>query len=349
MESERERGRDGTGPRELGWRSGCTAIEWLLAEPYRFEFHQAVRMIEKAFGFAPGYRSRTSFEFPASEIQTLREEGGKPVITVNFLGLAGALGPLPHPFSELVISDRSGVAAAFLDIFNNRLIELLHEARKRHEPTLTARAPHEGEVARYLFALMGLGIPRLRRSARAVVRALPAYAGLLARPIHTAVGLEKVLEDYFGVPVRLSQFTGRWRDLEPEQLTRLSAHGQNQRLGHGAVIGKRVWDETGTVTVVMGPLDLNEYLQFLPGAGLAGEGHENSFPPAGARRAELESLIRFCLGPEHTAEIDLRLKAPEIPSSVLSPMTGPRLGFTSFLRPPGKSMAEEDALVRAED
>lgn len=305
-------------------------------------------MIEKAFGVSPGYRSRASFEFPASEIQMLREESEKPVITVNFMGLAGALGPLPHPFSELVISDKSGVAAAFLDIFNNRLIELLYEARKRHEPPLTSRAPHEGAIANHLFALMGLGNPRLRKSAGPTARSLPVYAGLLARPVRTAAGLEKVLQDHFGVPVRVAQFTGRWRPLEPEQLTHIAARGQNQRLGKDAVIGKRVWDDTGTVTIAIGPLHLNEYLEFLPGAEPSAEVEDKPLPPPGARRAALENLIRFCLGPEHTAEIDLQLKAPETPSSVLSPVSGPRLGFTSFLKPP-ETAVTGDPVVRAED
>ncbi len=315
----------------FGWRSGCTAIEWLLAEPYRFEFHQAVRMIEQALGVSPGYRSRTSFEFPASEIQSLNAQNGKQVITVNFLGLAGVLGPLPHPFSELVISDKSGVAAAFLDIFNNRLIELFHEASKRHQPSLTPRPPQEGTIAAHLFAFMGLGLARVRESAGNIARSLPASAGLMARPIRTAAGMEKILEDHFGVPVRVSQFTGKWRDLEPDQFTCIGSGGRNQGLGKDAVLGKRVWDETGAVTIVIGPLHLRDYVEFLPSSGNSSASDSLPLPPPGTRRAELEKMIRFCLGTEHTADVHLRLMASEIPASQLVPR-GPRLGFTAFLR-----------------
>ncbi|HTA43767.1 MAG TPA: type VI secretion system baseplate subunit TssG [Bryobacteraceae bacterium] len=333
----------------FGWRSGCSAIEWLLAEPYRFEFHQAVRMIEQAFGVTPSFRSRTSFEFPASEIHSLKQEKGKRTVTVHFLGLAGVLGPLPHPFSELVISDKSGVAAAFLDIFNNRLLELFHEATRRHQPSLTARAPDEGPVAAHLFALMGLGHPRVRRSAGAMARSLPAYAGLLSRPIRTAVGMERILEDHFGVPVRVEQFAGKWCDLEPDQFTSLGRNGRNQRLGQDVVLGKRVWDEIGGVTVIVGPLHLNDYVSFLPGRGDHPVPGSLPLPPRGARRTELEKMIRFCLGTEHTAEIELRLMASEIPPSELAPGAGPRLGFTSFLHANGSPPRAGDALIRAEE
>ena len=335
--------------RLFGWRSDCSAIEWLLAEPYRFEFHQAVRMIEQAFGITPGFRSRNSFEFPASEIHSLDQKNGKRTLTVHFMGLAGVLGPLPHPFSELVISDKSGVAAAFLDIFNNRLIELFHEATRRHQPSLTTRAPDQGPVAAHLFALMGLGIPRLRRSAGAVARSLPGYAGLLARPIRTAAGMENILADHFGVPVRVAQFTGKWRDLEPDQLTSLGQNGSNQRLGQDAVVGKRVWDEIGGVTVILGPLHLRDYVDFLPGSSDNPAPGSHPLPPRGARRTELEKMIRFCLGTEHTADIELRLIASEIPPSVFAPGTGPRLGFTSFLHSNGPAPPADDALVRAEE
>jgi Uncharacterized protein conserved in bacteria len=60
--------------------------ELLLEEPYRFEFFQAVRVFEKMFpekGSVGGttlpasesvrFRSRVAFDFPASEIQEIRE------------------------------------------------------------------------------------------------------------------------------------------------------------------------------------------------------------------------------------------------------------------------------------
>ncbi len=45
------------------------------------------------------------------------------------------------------------------------------------------------------------------------------YASLLSQRRPTAQGLRQLLQDYFDVPVVVSQFTGTWNRLPPENLT----------------------------------------------------------------------------------------------------------------------------------
>src|SRR5918997_724816 len=93
----------------------------LFDEPYRFEFFQAVRLLEKIFPERANvghdalpsqevirFRSRPSINFPASEVHEIREivEGfsdtQKLEMVVNFMGMIGPLGVLPTHYTELV-------------------------------------------------------------------------------------------------------------------------------------------------------------------------------------------------------------------------------------------------------
>ena len=312
----------------FGWQQSRSLEDWLFGEPFRFEFCQAVRLLES---FRPRgllgdgnhhrepeavrFRSRVSFDFPASEIHELEHTNGAPRMTVNFLGLAGALGPLPAPYSEMILAAearKNHAAADFLDIFNHRLILLFYRVKQAHSPALTARAPHQGSAAQYLFSLIGLNLPAMRERLGIPAQSLLQYAGLLAGMPRSMAGLERMLADYFTVRVRVRQFIGGWRPLDRSQWTAIGAGGSNQELGAGAVLGKRVWDDEKSVSIFIGPLSWSVFLEFLPG---------------GKRHRALAALARFYLGPDR-AEARLLVNAGEVPQAAAGQS---RLGYTSWL------------------
>src|SRR5262249_23513067 len=61
------------------------------------------------------------------------------------------------------------------------------------------------------------------------------YSGLLAQQHRSAVGLEGLLADYFGVDVTVLQFCGQWLYLPPENQSCLTEEG-NATLGLNVVI-----------------------------------------------------------------------------------------------------------------
>ncbi|HEV7516248.1 MAG TPA: type VI secretion system baseplate subunit TssG, partial [Thermoanaerobaculia bacterium] len=152
-----------------GWGTDTPLEELLFAEPFRFEFYQAVKLLEMlapdakpvAEGSEPEaeavrFRSRVGLDFPASEIDLLSRAANAgpgasalsplppPEMVINFLGLAGVLGPLPLPVTELVVErvwHRDTALRDFLDLFNHRLVSILARARKRYRPAVTARPP----------------------------------------------------------------------------------------------------------------------------------------------------------------------------------------------------------------
>jgi type VI secretion system protein ImpH len=149
-----------------GWRQGRGVGLGLVEEGYRFAFVQAVRLLEEmlpertppAEGTDPGrevvrFRSRVRLDFPAGDVEEVAPPAGAgpATMTVNVLGLAGALGPLPPHVTELLLeraAHKDGGLRDFLDLFNHRLVSIFYRARKKYRPALDPGAPDRGRVGR---------------------------------------------------------------------------------------------------------------------------------------------------------------------------------------------------------
>jgi type VI secretion system protein ImpH len=323
----------------FGWRTERSVEEWLYAEPYRFDFFQAVRLLELLRQSVPGagpeaepvreavrFNSRVGFDFPASEVQQITQPaspGAPAEMTVNFMGLAGAFGPLAIPDSELLLErvrNKDFAMRDFLDIFNHRLVSLMYQVRKLHRVALSTQAPEETRTARYLYSCFGLGLPQLRDELHIPSRDLLFCAGILSQQPRSAVGLRQLLVHHFQVGVEVRQLVGRWRNVEPDEWSAIGAlRGRNQRLGDGAVLGTRVWDQQGAFEVQLGPLRMEQFLDFLPTTSGAG----------GTAFSALCELTRFYVGPEFEFLFRLTLRAPDVRGARLGQT---QLGWTSWLK-----------------
>jgi type VI secretion system protein ImpH len=317
-----------------GWKQDASVEEWLLAEPWQFEYFQAIKLLELLHpdrhppgdSFDPDsevvrLRSRVTLEYPASEVQQLTRPKTKDepyTMVVNLLGLAGQYGPLPLPDTERIldrVGRRDSAMRDFLDLFNHRLLSLLVKIRKVNHPSLTAGQPHLDRTAFYLYSFFGLGNSSLRNRLGVPDRSLLYYCGILAQHPRSASGLERFFSDYFGVKAQIQQLSGGWRYLEEDQWTRVGVTGRNQVLGTSAFIGKRYWDQQGTFELNLGPLNFETFSDFLPiGSG---------FQP-------LCELTRFYSGVDAEFRFRLTLRSGQIPETRLK--RNSRLGWTSWLK-----------------
>lgn len=321
----------------------------LFDEPYRFEFFQAVRLLEKIFPErAPigleaiptrevaRFRSRASISFPASQIQELNEvtddfTGEQQLeMIVNFMGMIGPLGVLPTHYTELVmdrIRYRDTSLYAFLDIFSHRAISLFYRAWEKYRFPVSYERGRD-DFTEYLFDITGLGTLGQRGKLNLDDESLLPYAGLIAQKPHSSNAIEQMLSDYFSVPVKISQFTGQWLFLDKESITRV---GQaNSQLGWNTVLGTRVWDDQSKFRVTFGALKFKEFQAFLPN---------------GTAYKAMKSIIRFMVGEELDFDVRLKLKAREVPGTILTTRAKrrPMLGWTSFLK--SKPFKEDDEQV----
>ncbi|MBC8145871.1 MAG: type VI secretion system baseplate subunit TssG, partial [bacterium] len=170
-----------------GWRSGHSVAKWLFDEPYRFDFYQAVRLLE---GMHPDrhsvgdsgdperevvrFRSHVALTFPPSDIRDIvvAAAGATPTMTVNFLGLAGVTGPLPYAYTEVILEragNKDSALLDFLNVFNHRLVPQMYRNRKLHRVGYDPNLAENTLFAKMLFSLGGFGEPAIRKQFASVV------------------------------------------------------------------------------------------------------------------------------------------------------------------------------------
>jgi type VI secretion system protein ImpH len=326
----------------------------VFREGHRFDFFQAVRLLERIYprrkpvgGYehpseeVVRFRSHVSMAFPASEVYDVERgraetEEAQPTLWVTFFGLAGSLGVLPRYFTQLLSEPGTrGQTAAlrdFLDIFNHRLISLFYRAwekyrfpiayeRRATERAEDAEAPREDTFSQYLYCLIGLGTPALQNRHGVADEILLYYAGLLSQRPRSAAALEGILQDYFGVDVRVEQFTGQWFLMNADALTGLGAPGapgaQNNELGVSATLWERIWDPQARFRIRLGPLTFQQFQDFMPTS------------PA---YRHLVELTRFFVGEEFSFEVQPVLRADEVPACALGVNRTARLGWAMWLK-----------------
>ena len=312
-----------------------TVEERLFAEPYSFEFVQAVRLMHSFYKDRSGvglfqlprnealrFGANPSLAFPASEIQSLEVIADRPpLMRVNFLGLIGPLGVLPIYYTELVagrVQARDNTLRDFLDVFHHRLISLFYRAWQKYRYLVGVEQGDGDRFSQYLFDVIGLGTKGLRNRQGIPDVSLLHYAGILAQQPRSAVVLEQILSDYFGVDVRVEQFLGAWYRLSSDAQCSLDdTESDSQQMGFGAVVGDEVWDPQARVRLVVGPLTLREYLDFLPSG--------TAFRP-------LRTMVRMFAGDELDFEVQLILRRQDVPACELGTAgeASPQLGWLSW-------------------
>jgi type VI secretion system protein ImpH len=338
--------------------------ERLLSEPYRFEFFQAVRILElslkcqgvdvnRALDGNIRFENSTSLSFPPSEIERLNAqtqpcgdsdatvanalpEPKRYYLTPSFMGFLGPNGTLPRHYSERIITHqlykRDRAPTAFLDTYSNRAVALFYSAWKKYRLELEHESKGKNGFLPLLMSLGGLGYSSLRNrlnqtSTGIEDESLAFYAGVLRHRPMSAVYLEAVLSDYFKVAVKIEQFVGRWFSLPVEHQTALGL--ANAELGVSALSGQRVWQRDLRIGVKIGPLRKKEFAQFLP--------------KEVASRA-LEQMLKMLVGLTLEFEVQLVLKADYVGHCDLSDhRTSGRLGWDTFLTTEKQARNRSDA------
>lgn len=244
-------------------------------------------------------------------------------ITPAFMSLLGAGGTLPIFYTELFARreqvQRDSSARAFLDIFLHRSVVLFYQAWRKHRLAIRYESDRRNQFLPQVLSLTGMGQKSLRNRLApeqgGVSDEMIAFlSGLFQQRSVSATALQQVLSLYFRVPVKVTQFVGRWFKLPAEHQTRLGLG--NAQLGSTALSGERVWQRDLRVGLTIGPLSLERYRRFLPG---------------GSAALALKQLVTQLTGVSLEYEVRLQLKAAEVQPVRLGGERGPRLGWETYL------------------
>lgn len=352
-------------------QSSDDLIARLTKSPQRFEFQQAMRLLERIARVSPEdgvtprsvgedarpheeivrFRSLPSLAFPASSIDQLTRpetkflEADHPVfeMVVTFLGVIGSSGALPQHYTSLVIErckQKDFSLRDFYDLFNHRSISLFYRAvekyrlpyryERRHLET-EQRGPDQVTYA--LLGLVGVATPGLQKRLAVDDEALVYYSGFYAHQPRAAVPLERLLGDYFQLPIEIEQFVGRWQYLDEAQRSRVAGRhhpeSQNRELGRNVIVGRRYWDVQSKFRIRVGPMRYKMFCEFLPN---------------GRALTKLVHLARLYAGDELEFDVQTILLADEVPRTRLTRKapSPSRLGWNSWVHAaPAKRDADQ--------
>jgi type VI secretion system protein ImpH len=332
----------------------------LLAEPKRFHFDAAMRVLARAAKKADladiaRFRTPPGLGYPPGDIVTIDPPaGGRPLeVTTAVMGLTGTSGVLPRAYTDVLtrtLRNRSTALRDFFDMLSHRFVAFFARAGEKYrinrcaETAATANPPEPDRVAEALLAFTGYATPHLTARLAAGVDPLLHYSGLFASRPRSAEKLAALVSDWLGRKVEVVQFAGAWLFLRSDQRTALAAGlktGAWSRLSVDAAIGVRAWDLHARVILRVGPLDRASFEALLPDR---------------PRLQRLVSLVRAFLGFEIGFAVNPVLAGPEVPPLCLDPRADPpaRLGWNSWIPvpeglPPDMRRADAtDALFEAE-
>lgn len=312
----------------------------LLAEPRRFRFDAALRVLARArrtsdMTEAARFRTAPGIDYPAADITAVEaSEGGSPAkVTTPVITLTGPTGVLPHLYTETVtatLRNRSRALYDFLDTLSQRIIAFFAQAGLKYRINRVAESvaldaqPNQDSVARALLAFTGYATPNLTSRLAVGTEPVLHYSGFFAGHPRSAERLGALTSDWLGRKVEVVQFVGAWLPLAPDQRSCFGLGrrpGAWNRLGVDAAIGVRAWDPQARIILQVGPLDRASFAALLPDR-------------PGLQR--LVSLVRAYLGFEIGFAINPILAGPEIPPLLLGPDADPppRLGWNTWVPSP---------------
>jgi type VI secretion system protein ImpH len=264
---------------------------------------------EPSLGFASSTLER--FEWSA-KVDT-------PRLLVNFLGLLGPQGPMPLHVTEYIrsreLNHDDHTLARFFDIFNHRMISLFYRAWACNRQTVSSDRPQEDPFSTYIGSFIGIGNDALRGRDHVPDAAKLHFSGHLGCQTRHAEGLRAILESYFGVRTTIEEFVGQWISLPDDCHCLLGHSPDTATIGLNAVVGSRVYDCQQKFRILLGPMNLKDYERMLPG---------------GESFAGLRDWVRNYVGDELSYEVQLILRADEVPEVRLG--ESGRLGWTTWLQ-----------------
>lgn len=344
-----------------GGREGVDLRRMVFREAHRFDFFQAVRLLERFAREDPGrpaeevggdappdresvrFRGTATLAFTPSAVLDARSPLGGPYeLEVSLYGLLGSSGVLPHHYSALVLHrlrDKDESLRRFTDLFLHRLLSHFYRAWEKYRlPFSYERSRLEGQggddpVTWGVYCLAGLGTQGLRGRLEVPDGSLLFYSGHFAHSPRCASALEAMLQEYFGLPLEVIQMVPRWLSLDDADRTALGK--ANHAMKGGIVVGRRVRDIQGKFRVRVGPLSLAEFRRLMPGGDML---------------KPLWQLTRLYVGPDLDFDVQPVLKKEDVPGTQLctrapAAVRG-RLGYNTWSKTRQPPEDAEEAVFR---
>ena len=217
------------------------------------------------------FRPYEHYMYKAKNIVEFNQADDVIEFVLSFMGLYGNDSPLPRCYHNQVsiqqsIHGRDEVPLQnFLDIFNNRFYWLYYHAWKKYRYYLQVKDEPGNKVMEQVSAFFGQGV-EFRKEETAVSRyKLMQLSGVLCQRVRSKEGLLIMLREFFSTfSIDIKEFVKSMVKVENRPKVG-SRHGEDAaRLGSHCLLGEWVADYTSRICIVLGPMNFDEFLHFMP-------------------------------------------------------------------------------------
>lgn len=327
--------------------SDLTIEELLYTQTYEFDFNQAIRILQALTpdsvplgeGSDPSHeavtiKSRVTLSVSSSDLYSLKKNEAAllPILTVNFLGIAGIQGPLPIPYTEIILErgrNKDTALQDFLDVFNHRLVSLWYKVRKKIILGIDQVTPDKTNIGKTLLDFIGLESPALRNRLSISDNVILSNAGLLWHKSRSIRGLKILLKAFFRKEIHITEFIGTWNKGDPLDFTRIGKGGNFNILGQNTILGRKSWNQAAGIVISVGPVPWFDFIQYFP---------------KNIHYQVMTDLCLFYLGIEKKIYLDVYVQKETVPPIALNRTF--RLGVDTWLTPGNGVGFKEDPKSR---
>lgn len=243
------------------------------------------------------FRPDPHMGFPAGELRRTETDpdnpASPPTVRTTFLGLYGVDSPLPTDIVDAINQGRDGAEAmaAFLDIFNHRIMTQFYRIWRKYSYPATFETGGTDSTSRSLMALTGITQAAEQPASRLLGLLQP-----LLLPTHTADGVAAIIRSR-APQTQVSVVPHLPVNQPVEQRARLSV-SRPLALEKGVVMGSHISDANACLRVELKTDDPDEATGWLPGGQL---------------REDVFVLLKTCLGQDYDVRFWLTLPVRLLP------------------------------------
>jgi type VI secretion system protein ImpH len=218
------------------------------------------------------FRPHEYYAYPPKDIRRFEYDNGLMTFIMNFMGLYGINSPLPRCYHEEVAAQQSvhGEGSVplqnFLDIFNTRSYWLYYQAWKKYRYHLQLGTDFDNKIVQRVFAFTGQIAPADRLREPVARFKLFRLSSVLSQKVRNSMGLQVILQEFFPtVAFHVKEFVPHRVELAVlPQIGGSGEGGKPFQLGKFSILGRSVIDYMSRICVEIGPITLEEYLEFTP-------------------------------------------------------------------------------------
>ena len=258
-------------------------------------------------------------DFPASNLSKVEIRGnGQLRVLVKFLGMMGPQGALPLATTEeasfWMERDDDDAFPRFVDLLNNRFLQLFFRAWADARPIAQHDQPERDRFKAYIGSMVGIGVDALQDLDTVPDAGKFNFAGIAAAQTKSASRLRNMVRGLFGVKVEIDEFVGSRLALETGELTKLG--DANSRLGGDMIVGGSCFSVEDKFRLRIFVRDMAQYIRFLP---------------TGDRCEPLVDLVFYYAGEVLDWEVELALPTAAVEPTKLGGFG--QIGWTTWLSP----------------